>query len=104
MHPIPIPIEPFQGFRSPTYTPVPDELFDDLMSTLSGAGLKVLLYIVRRTFGFKKADVDHSPRLKPGDSWADHRSPSELGESYTVMSWPEATSTSVPSRRPCGRA
>ena len=46
--------------------------------------------------------VDHSPRLKPGDSWADHRSPSELGASYTVMSWPEATSTSVDSRRPCG--
>ncbi len=48
--------------------------------------------------------LDHSPRLKPGDSWADHRSPSELGASYTVLSWPEATSTRVPSRRPCGRA
>lgn len=45
----------FQGFRSPNYTPVPDELFDDLMSQLSGAALKVLLYIIRRTFGFKKA-------------------------------------------------
>jgi len=44
----------FQGFRSPNYTQVPDELFDELMSTLSGAELKVLLYIIRRTFGFKK--------------------------------------------------
>jgi phage replication O-like protein O len=44
----------FLGFRSPQYTQVPDELFDLLMSRLSGAELKVLLYIVRRTFGFKK--------------------------------------------------
>src|SRR5215831_6575531 len=31
---------------------------DDLMSHLSGAELKVLLYIIRRTFGFKK-DADN---------------------------------------------
>jgi phage replication O-like protein O len=48
----------FRGFISPRYTQVPDELFDDLMSHLSGAELKVLLYIIRRTFGFKK-DVDN---------------------------------------------
>jgi hypothetical protein len=29
-------------------------LFDELMAHLSGAELKVLLYIIRRTFGFKK--------------------------------------------------
>jgi hypothetical protein len=34
---------------------VPDELFDEQLPELSGAELKVLLYIVRRTFGFKKA-------------------------------------------------
>ncbi len=44
----------FKGFISPRYTQVPDELFDDLMAHLSGAELKVLLYIIRRTFGFKK--------------------------------------------------
>jgi phage replication O-like protein O len=44
----------FPGFRSPTYTIVPDELFDELLADLSGAELKVLLYIIRRTFGFKK--------------------------------------------------
>ena len=44
----------FQGFRFPTTTPIPDELFDELMAELSGAELKVLLYICRRTFGFKK--------------------------------------------------
>src|SRR3954466_979968 len=45
---------PFRGFRSPSYTPVPDELFDELLVDLSGAELKVLLYIIRRTFGFKR--------------------------------------------------
>lgn len=45
---------PFRGFRLPTTTPIPDELFDELMADLSGAELKVLLYICRRTFGFKK--------------------------------------------------
>jgi hypothetical protein len=44
----------FQGFISPRYTQVPDVLFDELMAHLSGAELKVLLYIIRRTFGFKK--------------------------------------------------
>ena len=44
----------FRGFRSPNYTQVPDELFDELLVDLSGAELKVLLYIIRRTFGFKR--------------------------------------------------
>ncbi len=47
--------EKFRGFHSPNYTQVPDELFDELLPLLSGAELKVLLYIARRTFGFKKA-------------------------------------------------
>src|SRR5512135_1832545 len=48
------PIIRFLGFTSPNYTQVPDELFDALMVELSGAELKVLLYIIRRTFGFKR--------------------------------------------------
>jgi len=44
----------FRGFQSPRYTQVPDELFDELMPFLSGAELKVLLYITRKTFGWKK--------------------------------------------------
>ncbi len=44
----------FQGYASPNYTPVPDELFDEQLPDLSGAELKVLLYIIRRTFGFKR--------------------------------------------------
>lgn len=44
----------FRGFAAPNYTQVPDELFDELLTVLSGAELKVTLYIIRRTFGFKK--------------------------------------------------
>jgi phage replication O-like protein O len=44
----------FNGFLNPTTTPVPDEVFDNLMADLTGAEIKVLLYICRRTFGFKK--------------------------------------------------
>jgi hypothetical protein len=44
----------FQGFYVPNSTQVPDTLFDELLSELSGAELKVVLYIIRRTFGFKR--------------------------------------------------
>jgi len=44
----------FAGFQNPNYTIVPDEVFDELLTVLSGGELKVLLYIIRRTFGFKK--------------------------------------------------
>jgi hypothetical protein len=48
------PTKQFQGFYVPNSTQVPDTLFDDLMADLSGAELKVVLYIIRRTFGFKR--------------------------------------------------
>lgn len=44
----------FSGFRFPSYTQVPDQLFDELLPILSGGELKALLYICRRTFGFKR--------------------------------------------------
>ena len=45
---------PFRGFQKPNYTMVPDELFDDLLADLRAPEVKALLYIVRRTFGFKR--------------------------------------------------
>ena len=48
----------FDGFENPTTTPVPDVVFDRFLSKLGEAELKALLYIIRRTFGFKK---DHDP-------------------------------------------
>lgn len=47
----------FDGFERSNTTPIPDVLFDELLSVLSGSELKVLLYIMRRTWGFKK-DTD----------------------------------------------
>ncbi len=44
----------FAGFATPRYTPIPDALFDELLPDFSGAELKVLLYVMRRTMGFKK--------------------------------------------------
>jgi hypothetical protein len=44
----------FEGFYVPNSTQVPDTLFDELLAELSGAELKVVLYIIRRTFGFKR--------------------------------------------------
>jgi hypothetical protein len=44
----------YKGIPSPNGTIVPDDIFDVLMPICSGAEFKVLAYIVRRTFGFKK--------------------------------------------------
>jgi hypothetical protein len=49
--------KPFPGFYRPRYTQVPDEVLDLFLADLSGAELKCLLYIIRRTFGFQK-DAD----------------------------------------------
>jgi len=50
----------FQGFVNPTTTPTPDLLFDHIMQDLNESELKVLLYIIRRTYGFKKNTDDIS--------------------------------------------
>ena len=44
----------FEGFSNPNFTSVPDDFFDELAPRLRESELKVLLYIIRRTFGFKK--------------------------------------------------
>ncbi len=48
----------YEGFSSPRTTQVPDDVFDVLMPQLKDAELRVLLYIIRRTYGFKK-DFDN---------------------------------------------
>jgi hypothetical protein len=59
---------------APTYTQVPGELFDEVMPYLSGAERKVLLYIIRRTFGFKKgADAIGLDQLCHGITTRDGR-------------------------------
>ena len=51
------PTNNIRGFRKPTTTPTPDEIFDVWLSVLTPSELRILLYIVRRTFGFGK-DAD----------------------------------------------
>lgn len=52
--------EPFQGFYPPEFTTVPNDLLDRFLAQLSGAELKVLLYIVRRTFGWHQDEASIS--------------------------------------------
>ncbi|MBN9387060.1 MAG: replication protein [Chloroflexi bacterium] len=57
----------FSGFKNLNSTPIPDEFFDVLAVQLSEAELRVLLYIMRRTFGFKKkADAISLSQLTGG--------------------------------------
>ena len=44
----------YRGVSRPRYTQVPDEVLDELLPRLGHAELKVLLFIVRQTFGWGK--------------------------------------------------
>ena len=59
-HNQPFDFEHFPGFTPPYYTPVPDLFFDHIMQDLNAGELKTLLYIVRRTFGFKQSSDEIS--------------------------------------------
>lgn len=64
----------FEGFSRPRFTQTPDELFDELLPDLSLVELKVLLYIVRRTFGFKKdSDMISVAQMESGITTRDGR-------------------------------
>lgn len=64
----------FEGFSSPNGTFVPDDVFDVLAPRLTEAELRVLLYIVRRTFGFgKSADAISLKQLTDGIKARDGR-------------------------------
>lgn len=58
----PLQASQFAGFTLSTTTPIPDQLIDELLSVLSGAELKVALYICRRTLGFQKMSDNISLR------------------------------------------
>jgi len=44
----------FDGFFEPSFTMIPDIFFDTIAPNLSESELRAALYIMRRTFGFKK--------------------------------------------------
>ncbi len=45
----------YHGLPEPNSTQVPDEFFDFIMQDLKEGELKVILFIIRRTYGFKKS-------------------------------------------------
>jgi hypothetical protein len=52
------------GEREPNYTKIPNALMDRWIPELSGAELKVLLYLVRRTYGFHRDRVEAGLRRR----------------------------------------
>ena len=64
----------FEGFSTPNGTFVPDDLFDLLAPRLTEAELRVVLYIIRRTFGFgKNSDAISLKQLTEGITTRDGR-------------------------------
>lgn len=55
-------MEEFEGFRLPGATSVPDQFFDELMPTLGLAEMRVLLFIIRCTYGSRRISADISLR------------------------------------------
>lgn len=55
-----MPKHEFKGFPEPQFTYTPNLIFDQLLSELSGSQLKVLLYIVRKSMGWKDVRKNHS--------------------------------------------
>lgn len=48
-----------KGVIIPNATQVPNEILDKHLPDLKGAELKVLLYLIRKTFGYNKRHGDH---------------------------------------------
>ena len=45
----------FRGYRGPRFTPIPDEFLDHQLADLTSAETKVLLYLFRKTYGYRKS-------------------------------------------------
>ena len=50
-------------FQSPNYTQTPNDLFDDLLPKMGLAEIKVILYIIRQTFGYHRDEIKISIRM-----------------------------------------
>src|SRR3990172_512854 len=50
------------GFQSPNYTQTPNDLFDELLPDMGLAELKVVMCIVRHTFGYHREEIKISIR------------------------------------------
>jgi hypothetical protein len=91
----------FAGIAQPGCTQVPDEVLDWIMAYLTGAELKVLLYIVRRTFGFKKdADAISLDQLCHGIVRHDGPRPGHRPQASDRAGGPALAARQTPDRRP----
>ncbi len=50
--------EAFRGYRGPRFTPIPDEFLDHQLAHISSAEAKVMLFLFRKTYGYRKSG-DH---------------------------------------------
>ncbi len=64
----------YDGFESPNYTPIPNDVFDLLAPELTEAELRILMYVARRTFGFgKSSDAISTAQMTNGIMTKDGR-------------------------------
>ncbi len=45
----------FRGYRGPRFTPLPDEFLDHQLADLTSAEAKVMLFLFRKTYGYRKS-------------------------------------------------
>jgi hypothetical protein len=45
----------FHGYRGPRFTPIPDEFLDHQLADLTSAEAKVMLFLFRKTYGYRKS-------------------------------------------------
>jgi len=47
--------EAFHGYRGPRFTPIPDEFLDHQLAHVTSAEAKVMLFLFRKTYGYRKS-------------------------------------------------
>jgi len=47
--------EAFRGYRGPRFTPIPDEFLDHQLAHITSAEAKVMLFLFRKTYGYRKS-------------------------------------------------
>ncbi len=45
----------FRGYRGPRFTPIPDEFLDHQLANVTSAEAKVMLFLFRKTYGYRKS-------------------------------------------------
>jgi hypothetical protein len=92
-------IERRNGFAEPTYTQTPNDLFDELLPDMGLAELKIVMVIVRHTFGYHRDEIKLSIRKlaeMTGLSTNSVISGAELAESHGLLEkWQDGNKTTL---------